>query len=647
MNLDGTNIDDIVNYEEEYGKVVKKSKIQGSKMTGCCPFHNDKNPSFSVDLENGKWICFAGCGSGNYVDLVAKLNDISTKEAYKKILRDNNIEQPKKKNEDKYKHYTVEQYCGDKKIPVDFLKKKFYVSDATYCRTQCVKMPYLTEDGTEHRCKMRFANKQQCYNSGPGKGLILYGEWLLPEIRKDGYVFLVEGESDTQSLWYMGIPALGVPGAEGFNVEMAEKLKDIKEIYIHCEGDAAGNKFAFQTVPKQLKEVGYSGIVGVLKCRDIESAIKDPSDLLIKYDKYGARNKISELLRSNTKNINLSEIEVDDGLKMTPMSAIEEKEPEWLIPGYVPKGSIVSLAGDGGTGKTSIWCSIAAAISGGEKTFLEKDVPGDFGSGEPQKVMFFSAEDSTEHVLIKKLKGSGANLNNIITIGISDKRFNDVKFNNPFLGDLIKKYKPALCIFDPIQAFVPPTIRMGDRNAMRNCMEPLIAYGEKYGTTFLIIEHTNKQSGVWGRKRIADSADIWDISRSVLVVGETKEKGIFYLSHEKSNLSERGSSVLYSIADGGSIRLEGYTDKRDRDFVSEADRETRMSPQKEEAIEFILDYLRDGDKKISELYGAANAMGITSNAIKAAKVSLNKDGRIKTWNTGFGKDKTYYISLAT
>ena len=64
---------------------------------------------------------------------------------------------------------------------------------------------------------------------------------------------------------------------------------------------------------------------------------------------------------------------------------------------------------------------------------------------------------------------------------------------------------------------MPPEIRMGDRNAMRNCLAPLIGYGEKYGVTFLIVEHANKQSGVWGRKRIADSADIWDISRSVIM----------------------------------------------------------------------------------------------------------------------------------
>lgn len=65
---------------------------------------------------------------------------------------------------------------------------------------------------------------------------------------------------------------------------------------------------------------------------------------------------------------------------------------------------------------------------------------------------------------------------------------------------------------------------MGDRNAMRQCLEPLIGYGDKYGTTFLIIEHTNKQSGVYGRRRIADSADIWDISRSVLIVGDARRK---------------------------------------------------------------------------------------------------------------------------
>lgn len=161
-----------------------------------------------------------------------------------------------------------------------------------------------------------------------------------------------------------------------------------------------------------------------------------------------------------------------------------------------------------------------------ERPFLESFLPEDWGNeGIPQIVMFFSAEDSSEYTLKRRLRKNGAILENIYSIDIADERFQDVKFNSPFLEQLLDKYRPALCIFDPIQAFVPPDIRMGDRNAMRACLSPLIGYGEKYGTTFLIIEHANKQSGVWGRKRIADSADIWDISRSVIMAGETNEAG--------------------------------------------------------------------------------------------------------------------------
>lgn len=134
--------------------------------------------------------------------------------------------------------------------------------------------------------------------------------------------------------------------------------------------------------------------------------------------------------------------------------------------------------------------------------------------------MFFSAEDSLKYTLARRLRKNGANLSRIISLDISDERFQAVKFNSDFLEQLLATYRPELCIFDPIQSFVPADIKMGDRNAMRQCLEPLIGYGDKYGTTFLIIEHTNKQSGVYGRRRIADSADIWDISRSVLIVGD-------------------------------------------------------------------------------------------------------------------------------
>ena len=335
---------------------------------------------------------------------------------------------------------------------------------------------------------------------------------------------------------------------------------------------------------------------------------------------------------------------IGHSLEMVTMDKAEEKAPEWLVTDYIPRYQITSMAGDGGSGKTTVWCSLAADISNGRRTFLESFLPDGFGGGTPQKVMFFSAEDSFEYTLKRRLRKNGANLANIISIDIADERFQDIKFNSIFLERLIEKHRPALCIFDPIQAFVPPDIRMGDRNAMRSCMAPLIGHGEKYGTTFLIIEHANKQSGVWGRKRIADSADIWDISRSVIMAGETNEPGIRYLAHEKSNYGRTGSTILYAIEDEV-IQFKGYTQKKDKDFVAEADYTTRLAPQRDEAKEFILDFLKDGEKEVAELDEMAAAMSISKNAMKNAKADLKKDGRTKTWSVGYGSNKKFFIRL--
>lgn len=332
-------------------------------------------------------------------------------------------------------------------------------------------------------------------------------------------------------------------------------------------------------------------------------------------------------------------------LDMVAMDSAREKSPDWLITDYMPRYQITSLAGDGGSGKTTVWCALAAAVSSGRRPFiLDGLVPFDFAKYEPENVMFFSAEDSFEYTLKRRLRKNGANLKNIYSIDIADERFQDIKFNSPFLEQLLAKYRPALCVFDPIQAFVPPDIRMGDRNAMRSCLAPLIGYGEKYGTTFLIVEHANKQSGVWGRKRIADSADIWDISRSVIMAGETSESGIRYLSHEKSNYSVTGETILYTL-DDEIAQFKGYTTKKDKDFVTEVDYTTKQMPQREEAKEFIHDFLKDGEKEVSELDEMAKAMSMTKSTMTRAKSEMKRDGKLKYRSSGYGADKKFYVSL--
>ena len=339
----------------------------------------------------------------------------------------------------------------------------------------------------------------------------------------------------------------------------------------------------------------------------------------------------------------------DYGEKKKPLlislSDVEEKEAEWLVWEYMPKGQINIFAGDGGSGKTTSWCGLAAAVSNGTKVFFEAEDPNEnpFVEREPQKVLFFSSEDSLEYTLKARLRKAGANLNNIYSASLRDERFSQIKFNSPILKDLIKEVKPALVIFDPIQAFIPPDIQMGQRNAMRNCLNPLIGLGEECGTTFLIIVHTNKRQGVYGRNRIADSADVWDIARSVLITGTTKDN-IRYLSHEKSNYGEPGRTALYTIEDGIAVFKE-YCDKHDADFVKERDIATYQAPQRQNAEAFITDFLKNGKKPTAELDEAAKAAGISNATLSRAKTALRERGLMGMKSEGYGQNKAWYCYL--
>ena len=64
---------------EFYGIKVSRTGM------ACCPFHDDKNPSMKVDQ---RFHCF-GCGAdGDVIDFIAKLFNLSPKEAAEKLAQD-------------------------------------------------------------------------------------------------------------------------------------------------------------------------------------------------------------------------------------------------------------------------------------------------------------------------------------------------------------------------------------------------------------------------------------------------------------------------------------------------------------------------------------------------------------------------------
>jgi len=92
--LDQTTIDrinDAAQIQDVVSDYVTLRK-RGANLTGLCPFHNEKTPSFSVSPAKGIFKCF-GCGKGgNSVHFIMEYEQISYYEALKFLAKKYHIE---------------------------------------------------------------------------------------------------------------------------------------------------------------------------------------------------------------------------------------------------------------------------------------------------------------------------------------------------------------------------------------------------------------------------------------------------------------------------------------------------------------------------------------------------------------------------
>lgn len=138
---------------------------------------------------------------------------------------------------------TLTELSASKSLPVEFLKTLGW-NDTR----RGVAIPYITPDSRLSSLRLRTAlTGPDRFRWKKGSKAIFYGlEWL-EEAKKAGFLVIVEGETDTASLLYLGIPAIGVPGVATFDScwkickEYIQPLIDAGiQIYVIKEPDQAG-----------------------------------------------------------------------------------------------------------------------------------------------------------------------------------------------------------------------------------------------------------------------------------------------------------------------------------------------------------------------------------------------------------------------
>ena len=129
---------DLVSIASNYLQLEQK----GRSFWACCPFHNEKTPSFSINNEEGFYHCFGCKESGDVIKFVEKMENVDFLDAVK-ILADRvgmeipETQLPDNRRQDQklkervllaldyaYKHYQENLYSKDAKIAQDYIKMR-------------------------------------------------------------------------------------------------------------------------------------------------------------------------------------------------------------------------------------------------------------------------------------------------------------------------------------------------------------------------------------------------------------------------------------------------------------------------------------------------------------------------------------------
>ena len=221
---------------------LRDAKPNGKGWVALCPAHDDRQPSLSVsEGEDGRVLlhCFAGCSPE---EICGKLG-LELRDLFPPGERAPRIpsSSPRNSATPLKRGCRLAEYAEAKRLPIGFLRG-LGLSEMTYDGSPAVRIPYLDCSGAEIAVRYRLAMEgDDRFRWKSGTNPQLYGQDRLGEARTAGYVVVVEGESDSQTLWFHGIPALGIPGANNWREGRdAVHFDGIPTIFVVEEPDRGG-----------------------------------------------------------------------------------------------------------------------------------------------------------------------------------------------------------------------------------------------------------------------------------------------------------------------------------------------------------------------------------------------------------------------
>ena len=244
-----------------------------NELIGLCPLHDDKNPSFNYNYQKDVFNCFAGCGSGDLIELWSKIKGYNKEDGFKQFCKEYKIPLDKPKTQKEPKKQTsadikkafdlfpplpeawIKRLYETKKWNPEIIKKLDIRLQTHYAdkntgkliklhKPERVAIPIFDKSGELKNIRLYKPKAKKHKIISWGKGFGTSRLFPATPFESDKPILLTEGESDT-------ICALSY----GFNaITQTSKLKtwtkaDInifknKDVIIAYDADVPGQKYA-------------------------------------------------------------------------------------------------------------------------------------------------------------------------------------------------------------------------------------------------------------------------------------------------------------------------------------------------------------------------------------------------------------------
>jgi hypothetical protein len=323
---------------------------------------------------------------------------------------------------------------------------------------------------------------------------------------------------------------------------------------------------------------------------------------------------------------------------LTRASSIKPEPVSWLWKGWLARGKMHIIAGQPGTGKTTIAMKMAATVSAGGRW-------PDCTTARQGNIIIWSGEDDPADTLVPRLEASGADLSKVffgadMTCGKERRPFDPAKDILALQAAIEEAGGAALIIVDPI---VSATTADSHKNGeTRRALQPLVDMAAKLGAALVGVTHLTK--GSEGRSpidRVTGSVAFGALARVVMVAareqdGSDRNPGKRIFMRAKSNIGAddggfkydlqqvpmRGDpEIIASVVSWGNA-VEGTA----RDILAAAeavDEDKGAATAFGEAKDFLLDHLMDGPKSAKECKAAARDAGHSWRTNERVKANLN------------------------